>query len=270
MTTDNRSLDLLVQEVTEGLDAAGTMELRQRLGADLDDELSAFAFAAAASELAMGGLDHEMPRAVRDKARQAYLDAASNESTTDSVPTLRHRPRQRTPAPSARFGDRLGWLIAAAALLLAVIGWWPRPGDWPLPETTRRAEPEVRRSQLLANAGDAVELPWQATGDPAATGAAGDVVWSHDRQVGFMRFRGLAVNDPSDHQYQLWIFDGSRDDRFPVDGGVFDIDGSGEIIVPIRAKLEVEAPVLFAVTIERPGGVVVSSRERIVLMAKVG
>ena len=51
-----------------------------------------------------------------------------------------------------------------------------------------------------------------------------------------------------------------------VDGGVFDI-GPGEVIVPIRAALPVTTPKLFAVTIEKPGGVVVSSRQRIVVTA---
>jgi hypothetical protein len=38
--------------------------------------------------------------------------------------------------------------------------------------------------------------------------------------------------------------------------------------VPIRARLPVGKPVLFVITVERPGGVVVSSRERIALVAK--
>ena len=86
-------------------------------------------------------------------------------------------------------------------------------------------------------------------------------------QKGFMRFVGLAVNDPKQLQYQLWIFDKHRDQAFPVDGGVFDITPSGEVIVPISAKLPVGEPTLFAVTVEKPGGVVVSKRERIVVTA---
>jgi len=38
--------------------------------------------------------------------------------------------------------------------------------------------------------------------------------------------------------------------------------------VPIKAKLPVGEPVLFAVTVEKPGSVVVSKRERIVVVAK--
>jgi len=85
-----------------------------------------------------------------------------------------------------------------------------------------------------------------------------------------MRFQSLAVNDATKRQYQLWIFDAARDQRFPVDGGVFDIDAStGDVVVPISPKIKVSKATLFAVTVEKPGGVVVSKRERIVLTAKV-
>jgi anti-sigma-K factor RskA len=109
-------------------------------------------------------------------------------------------------------------------------------------------------------------IAWSATQDPAARAATGDVVWSESRQQGFLRIRGLAANDPKATQYQLWIFDARRDAAHPVDGGVFDVV-DGEVVVPIRAAIRVFEPKLFAVTVERPGGVVVSKRERIVLTA---
>jgi|GEM_PF-6982669 len=54
---------------------------------------------------------------------------------------------------------------------------------------------------------------------------------------------------------------------FPVDGGVFDVTSTGEVIVAITPKLHVDDLAMFAVTIEKPGGVVVSKRERIVVTA---
>ena len=48
-------------------------------------------------------------------------------------------------------------------------------------------------------------------------------------------------------QYQLWIFDKDRDQAFSVDGDVFDVSSTGGV--------------------EKPGGVVVSKRERIVVTA---
>ena len=79
----------------------------------------------------------------------------------------------------------------------------------------------------------------------------------------------MPVNEPSDEQYQLWIFDKNQDEKTPVDGGVFDIASEGEVIVPIRAALKVRDPYLFAVTVEKPGGVVVSSRARLPLLGAV-
>ena len=129
------------------------------------------------------------------------------------------------------------------------------------------------RQELLKEASDLVQVSWERGADATATNAAGDVVWSPTKQQGFMRFSGLEPNNPAQNQYQLWIFDEAQDARYPIDGGVFNIPASagpaGEIIVPITAKLPVSKVTLFAVTIEKPGGVVVSSRERLPLLAKV-
>ena len=94
------------------------------------------------------------------------------------------------------------------------------------------------------------------------------MVWSNALQKGYLRFTNMPVNDPAVEQYQLWIIDPQRDDK-PIDGGVFDISKSGEVIVPINAKLGVVDPQAFAVTIEKPGGVVVSSQNNLPLLAKV-
>jgi anti-sigma-K factor RskA len=83
-----------------------------------------------------------------------------------------------------------------------------------------------------------------------------------------MTIRGLPKNDPFKEQYQLWIIDPSRDDE-PIDGGVFDISADAESVIPINAKLMVGNPKVFAVTVEKPGGVVVSDQKRLPLIAKV-
>ncbi|MEM6453953.1 MAG: anti-sigma factor [Acidobacteriota bacterium] len=174
-----------------------------------------------------------------------------------------------------------GWLAAAACLALAVAGWWPRidGADGPAGMPPVRAEIDAPTSSVAARHASFVERAqspedaevglwmWVATEDPAAEGVTGDVVWSTQDQEGYMRFTGLPVNDPTVSQYQLWIFDRTQDERYPIDGGVFDVDESGEAIVPIQAKISVDEPFLFAVTVEPPGGVVVSSRDRIVLTA---
>lgn len=157
----------------------------------------------------------------------------------------------------------LPWLVSAACLMLAVFTWISnRPAEKPGPDVAQL------RAELISAKEGLVQANWSPGTTPIGD-ATGDVIWSGPRQQGFMRFRGLPVNTPTKEQYQLWIFDKNQSDKTPIDGGVFDIASTEEVIVPINAKLQVQEPFMFAVTIEKPGGVVVSSRERLPLLAKV-
>ena len=99
---------------------------------------------------------------------------------------------------------------------------------------------------------------------------SGDVVWNDAGQQGVMRLAGLPANDPAVSQYQLWIVDANRD-QHPVDGGVFDAPRDGrEVLIPIDAKLGVERPTVFAITREKPGGVVVSAGPLLIVAARDG
>jgi anti-sigma-K factor RskA len=99
-------------------------------------------------------------------------------------------------------------------------------------------------------------------------GAGGEVVWDNARQQGYLSLEGLAGVDPRRGAYQLWIFDATRDSRYPIDGGLFTMaEGQAPTVVPIRAAVPVREPTLFAITLEPPGGVVVSDRKRIMLTA---
>jgi anti-sigma-K factor RskA len=132
------------------------------------------------------------------------------------------------------------------------------------------ADIQSERRAFLASHPHAIERAWRAGGDTTGEQVAGDVVWDEASQTGYMRFVNLRHNEPNAEQYQLWIFDGTRDQRYPVDGGVFDITSrGGEQIVRIHAKLRVQVPLIFAVTVEHPGGVVVSDRTRIAAIADV-
>lgn len=113
-----------------------------------------------------------------------------------------------------------------------------------------------------------IQSPWSDGKTPWKKKVSGDVVWSNAKQQGFMRFVGMPVNDPAIEQYQWWIIDPSRDNE-PIDGGVFDVTSSEEAIIAIQAKLQVNQPKAFAVTIEKPGGVVVSTQERLPLLAVI-
>jgi len=234
-----RAEELLVERALRPLTAAEQAELAA-LGVDVDDD--SIEIAAAAALVATTHVE-PMPDEVLDRV------AARIAGALDGPPVI----------PIDRARRRARWLvaIAAAAGIVIVIGLYARRGE---------LAPADARAALIGDGSRA--LPWTATADTAAKSASGDVVWSDVKQRGYMRFVGLAVNDPTAWQYQLWIFDRTRDQAYPVDGGVFDVSSTGEVIVPISAKLHVDQATLFAVTVERPGGVVVSKRERIVVMAK--
>ena len=118
----------------------------------------------------------------------------------------------------------------------------------------------AQRYDSLATDAGTIAANWgfnTDAGDPAYANATGQVIWNAEEQTGYMKLAGLPVNDPNKFQYQLWIVDPSRDAE-PIDGGVFDITAEGEVIIPIDAKLRSDSPAVFAITVEQPGGVVVS------------
>jgi hypothetical protein len=282
---DERLQELLAARASEGLSPAEQEELRDYIdrypAADLDE------FDRVAASIALAGLRVEpMPAALRARIEaeaQAWFAAREAPAPAAATPESGARPVPLPvrPRPVAAWS---GWLAAAAALVLAVAGWlqFDRAVEERGALAARQAALEAALAALeepapaelraaLEGRPDTLVLPWSATDDPAARGAHGQVLWSPEQQAGVMHFRGLAPNDPAVAQYQLWIFDAGRDDRFPVDGGVFDIPGGvDEALVPIRARLPVGEAVLFAITVEAPGGVVVSARERIALVAQPG
>jgi hypothetical protein len=279
---DEAMVDLLVKQVTEGLSPAEQRAL------DVMDSEFASAYsrdlerAAAAVTLAGSIGEEPMPSAL--SARIA-LQAAEHFALPGNVADLgsaraaaAQNVRVQSPVPvrPGRFGG-YGWVAAAACLVLAIFGWERSPpppppvaAAEPAPVTApARASPPTaaeERAALLAKAGS-LKISLGGTKDPAAAGVTGDAVWDPVTQRGFLHFAGLAPNDPAMHQYQIWIFDAGRDKRYPVDGGVFDVPANaGEIVIPIRASLMVRKPAAFAVTLEKPGGVVVSGREHVVAL----
>lgn len=268
-----RLWDLLSDRALEGLSQADDAELSALLAQAPEVDAHSLERASAALATALVA-----PQAMPARLR-ARLDG-DVDSVLAGVRTLGGRPRgsraetgeggpiafpgaaQRT---AARGGTGWGWVAAAACLLMAVASWWPGSPARPAPGTRDAA---VR----LARAQDTVRWDWAAAGELEKAGVVGGVAWSTGEQVGLMRFTGLPLNDPAREQYQLWIFDPSQSDKTPIDGGVFNAraapGGGTELIVPINAKLKVTGPTLFAITIEKPGGVVVSDRSRLVLLAQ--
>jgi anti-sigma-K factor RskA len=258
---DDRLEELLIRRALGGLSAAEANEVVVRGGA-YDQS---YDVAAAALDLATLRVE-AMPASL-----EARLLAQAETGTLSPASGRDARPASVRSLSPRQWGRWTGWLAAAAVVALAAYGW--RTGRLVVSSSPSSVaaktppDPTEERAALVASAKDAKVLPWSTTKDAAAEHASGDVIWSQSAQAGFMRFRGLAANDKNKTQYQLWIFDKTQD--YPVDGGVFDAPANGEVVVPIVSKLHVGVPTLFAVTVEKPGGVVVSKRERIVVTAAV-
>jgi hypothetical protein len=263
MMIDNRERleELLVGYVSGDMTAEEQAELsglmRDLPSGEVEDwELAAGELAASLleEEATSEVLPEHVAQAVAAQGRAAVSDYQVTQGAEVVDISTRRRPNLFAWA---------GWAAAAVAVFFI----WTAEGPSPAPEPLTAA---ALRESLVSTDSNLIQLAWSATEDEAALGASGDVVWSAGAQAGVMRFQGLQINDPTQWQYQLWIFDATRDERFPIDGGVFDIPPEGgEVLIPIDARLEVNQATLFAVTVEKPGGVVVSDRERIVMVAQV-
>lgn len=286
--------DLLLDRAMWGLDPAECAEL-DLLFAEQGEQARAAhdpVDTVAALQVAMGLSSEAIQESIPDDLTERLLadGLAAVESRTSStvtsstvtpsmvvesapaprvLPTTVEPPSASTP-PTSRTATSPAWWLAAAAVLLAFGFWNGLLPTRSVPKSGTDGSLDTLVASLDQDPGS-LTLPWSVTEDPIAQGAEGRVVWNTERQEGYMSFRGATPNDPSERQFQLWIFDEARPAETPVDGGVFDIgraESSGdEWIVPIRSALRVDKPTLFAVTAEQPGGVVVSEREHIVLVA---
>jgi anti-sigma-K factor RskA len=251
--------ELLADEALGNLDSADAAELRR---ANVDG--NAYHTVVAALGEAM------IPRADMPLALQKKI-----ETTAARFVAGGGAARDIAPQQSFNLAAWAGWGIAAAACAVLAFN-LTRPA--PPPQVVERVvvkevpaptpavpTPVEARAAMLADRGGVLKADWSAGNTPDKV--AGDIVWSADKQSGFMRLAGLPQL-PTGFQYQLWIIDAAREGQNPVDGGVFDINSAGEVIVPFSAKLKVSRPAAFAITIERAGGVPVSKQEKVAALAK--
>ncbi len=266
-----RMQKLLADQAVQGLSSDEKQELQTMLQTVDADTANRFA---EELELAAAVLDHTLstplqdaqpiPEHMQDKVLTAMseaqkLDQLTAHQSADGPDLQRSsalpvQPPQQQAANDAS-GASLGWYAAAASFALALVFGLQllqlQDSD------SSEMDPASQREALLAQE-DTMVLPWQPPDNPRFADVRGDVVWDNASQTGYMRLVNMPVNDPSESQYQLWIVDPQRD-QHPVDGGVFDVNASGEVIVPINEKLAINQPAAFAITEEQPGGVVVSA-----------
>ena len=215
----------------------------------------------AAGEPPCEGGDSRLPQSLRrrlDRCADEYLAQCGSSQTGASGPARSRRLEARLVFP---------WALSFALFCVAVAGWWPRliePGSSAVAGIAGQWRAALGRERMLETVPRVGHWPWEGDG---ASGS-GDVVWDNERQHGFLLLQGFAPNDPRVVRYQLWIFDAERDDRYPVDGGVFDVPpGHHKVVIPVKPAVRVSRPSAFAVTAEQPGGAVVSTREQVVAIA---
>ncbi len=284
MNEQNQELfyDLLTKKAVYGLDESEQMQLNDLDPGTADSEFRSLEITAAAISLIGVATDEQMPAHLQAKiAADAtrFFGAVRSENESLSSPA-RGRTIQRDEifrdAPARPWFGWLGWAAAAAACIaLAVNIWFTRiptieqVKTSPKIETPQILTPAKMREEMLRSTAGVLKANWAAGNVKELKNVSGDVVWSDEKQSGYMRFRGLPVNDIAKETYQLWIFDKTQDKATPIDGGTFDVSADGEVVIPITAKLKAQGPEMFAITVEKPGGVVVSKREKIAAIAKV-
>ena len=227
------------------------------LGIDLDRECASLELAAAEIAAAAAIARPARPP-VQLEARLTRVAEALHAPAAAPIPFPRSSPKARPESrPSA-------WIPAiAAGIFIGALG------TLAVVLATAREKPrEIDPVSFIRSHPAAVHWKWTGTDDAHVVGqVSGEAYFDPTTDEGLLEIEGLAANDPAREQYQLWIFDATRDERYPIDGGVFDIDANGRARIPVRAHLHVSRPIGFAVTVEPPGGVVVSER-RIALLAK--
>ncbi|MBP3959735.1 anti-sigma factor [Gemmata sp. G18] len=232
MNTDprpDRLDELLALEATQGLNPGEVTELDALLAALPNEDPDSLERAAAAIHLALSGPPEPLPAHLAERlelAAAAFIPAAPAPA----------RPSRSRPA----WAIWAGWAVAACLAGVLVYTQWPE-------------DLAGKRDRLVK---DAVAKAEKFAGEKA--GATGEVVWSAAKQEGYLEVRGLPPLDPTREQYQLWIVDGGRAKKEPVDGGVFDVQPDGTILVRVRNPIPVKDAKAFAVTKETVGGVVVS------------
>lgn len=269
-----RMLDLLIARAAGELSAEEAQELSELEAQfpELKDDNS-FEFAAAAFSIANLDASEPMPADLQTKILADADKYFASEKVSEPVETETEE-FQKTFVfePKRSVWQWLGWAVAALACVVLAVNIWTtrlnptiervyvRETPTPTPSANQQLE------QLLASA-DVVKANLANPKNPNEV--VGDVVWSDSQQKGFVRLRGVPVNDKTKEQYQLWIVAENQNAKTPVDGGVFDVNADGEVIIPIDAKVKVQKPAAFAVTAEKPGGVVVSSQGKVMAIGKV-
>jgi len=283
MSEEQRELlfDLLTKKVVYGLDETEQQQLDGFDRVLVTDEFQSLEMTASAISLAGLETEEPLPAHLFSKIAadaQSYVgENAADETKILETNRVYGRDEIFADRPSRSWFARLGWTAAAMACIALAVNIGITRFQKNVEVAQERPPVEIPkilttaelRDQLLSSTTDTIKAAWTLGNVKEFTQVVGDIVWSDEKQTGYVTLRGLPVNDTTKETYQLWIFDKTQDPATPIDGGTFDIKSGGEVVIPVNAKLKAKGPQMFAITIEKPGGVVVSKRGKIAALAKV-
>lgn len=253
--------DRLMTRAVEGLDPADEAELQTLLNVD-DVDHGHYEAAAAYCWLGAGDPPSAMPADVAARPERSLAPPASGDARVGSL----DGPGDRAAGTAAIPQGRIGAGLAAGITLLAVAGAWWAPADR---ESPSRAELVAARTELMANAPDAVRVEWEYAGAQEGAGASGYIVWSDARQSGYMTLRDIPTNETSASRYHAWLFPDDDTGGAPISVGAFNAPADGhEVIVPIRNPLPILQAEGFGIAREPPEQGAGSGRESLLLLAQ--
>ena len=268
---DEATMDLLIKQVIEGLSPAEERALDVLDSAVASAHARDLERAAAAITLAGTTAAEPLPRVLRERIEaeaRAFFASAAGVPPRPAPESVSPQPGQIPPrgAQTRRgaWAGGAGWWAAAACLVLAVAGWLRSPSH----VAPTLAE---QRAALIARP-DSVKINFGATKEPAAAGVSGDVVWDPAHAARLHPLRRVCrptIRSCSNTRSGSSTPSATSATRStaafstfpPMAAEVHRADPGG---IPVRAAKA------FAVTIEKPGGVVVSAREHIVALAQAG
>lgn len=290
-TSDNDFFyDLVIEEATQGLNPDDKRTLEQMLFAEesrLDAEEIELTIAALDvanfSDRDQYGSGIAMPSGLYEKLladgksfmndglKSSELATADADRPAKSDPVVQPRIQSddRALSTATRWRDLVAAAALVAGILLTCFGLVALNSDGNSIASLTSAE-QLEQFQREYST-ELKKVSWVQNDQSGGENVSGEVIWSDAKNEGYMVFEGLKVNDPSKELYQLWIFDATRPETTtePVNGGVFNVDSTGKVVVPIDFTIKTGQVSMFALTIEKPPGVTVSKREKLPVLAQV-
>ena len=242
---------LLALSAVERLSTEDQKQLSQLLAKYPDFSRDEFEETAALSQIGFYLTDHtaheKLPSELRNRILEAYENSTSSEKNNLAL-SIFSLLLKTFIKPTYAWGITAMLFIGLSYSMISFKTY----------ENNYRYLP-LKKMVLQNTANDLMQYPWYVkTSD--FENVKGDMIWSNEKQKGFIKITGMPMNDPTQNQYQIWIVDPIKY-KNPVDGGVFDITKSDrELIIPINPKLPISNARGFAISLEQPGGVVISSQ----------